>query len=116
MLSNAVRQQVGDQNPVVVAAQALGFSSDLDFLHHAATTKGVNDDVRESLIGAYQESCERSKTNIPYFVVAAIEGAFPNTLPEKGQQAREARREKRGAAELASKKKRSPRQCKPAHR
>lgn len=114
MLSDAVMQQVGDQNPVVVAAQAHGFSTDLEFLNHVAQEKGVTEDVRTSLIDAYEESRVRSRPTIPYFAVRAIEEAFPSKLPEKQAQARaahDARRVSQAAAE--PKKKRPPRQCRP---
>lgn len=110
MLSDAVMQHVGDRNPVVVAAQAQGFDSDVDFLHHAADEKGVIGEVRTSLIGAYEESRDQSKPNIPYFAFRAIEQAFPSKLPEKREQVR--------ATHAAKQKlqKQPPRQCKPTRR
>lgn len=110
MLSQAVMQQVGDQNPVVVVAQAQGFGTDLDFLDHLATSKGVHGEVKTSLIGAYEESRDQKKPAIPYFAFGAIEQAFSSKLPEKQEEVREARAAKRKL------QKQPPRQCKPARR
>lgn len=111
MLSDAVMQLVGDQNPVVVAAQAQGFGTDLEFLNHVADTKDVPDEVRTSYIDAYQETRNQPRPAIPYFAVGAIEEAFPSKLPEKRAQVHAARDAKRQDAE--SRKKQPPRQCRP---
>jgi len=110
MLSDAVMQHVGDQNPVVVAAQTQGFNTDLDFLRHAADERGVPEEERDSFIGAYEETRDQQKRAIPYFAVDAIEQAFPSKLAEKQEQVTEARAAKRKL------QKQPPRQCKPVRR
>ena len=116
MLSEAVMELVGDQNPVVVAAQAHGFSTDLDFLEHVAGTKDVPHEVKTSYIDAYAESRDQPRPAIPYFAVRAIEEAFPSKLPEKQAQVHATRDAKHQLQEAEPKKKQPPRQCRPPRR
>ena len=114
MLSQAVMQAVGDQNPVILAAQAHGFESDLDFLREAARRKEVCDEVSTSLIGAYEETRGHTRPQIPYFAITDIETVFSSKkLADKAADARTARAQKPAAAKS---KKQPPRRCMPPRR
>ena len=114
MLSQSVMQAVGDRNPVILAAQVHGFSTDVDFLRDAASKKNIDDDVATSHIEAYAETRDHPKCKIPFFAVDAIETAFPNKLAEQGDKARTERATKPPAK--VTKKKEPPRRCQSSRR
>lgn len=113
MLSQSVMQAVGDRNPVILAAQVHGFSTDLDFLKDAASKKNIGDDVATSHIEAYAETRDHPKRKIPFFAVDDIETAFPNKLAEQGDKARTAHAPKSLARVT---KKEPPRRCQSSRR
>ncbi|MDQ1299770.1 MAG: hypothetical protein QG636_438 [Patescibacteria group bacterium] len=113
MLSQSVMQEVGDRNPVILAAQVYGFDTDLDFLRDTASKRNIGDDVAESHISAYAETRDDPKRKIPFFAIGDIETAFPSKLAEQADRARAAREPKPRAKVT---KKEPPRRCQSSRR
>lgn len=113
MLSQAVLEAAGGQNPVAIAAEAHGFSSESEFLRDVGTKSGATESVIESFVGAYEQTRASGRPQIPYFAIKPIEHSFSDRLAEVGTEARA----KRQAKPKASRTTRNPpRQCPPARR